>query len=100
MTPVALQSHDDGTVLPVKGLPGARRNEVRGIQDGALKVSVTQVAEQGKANEAIREQLAKSLGIRRSHIELISGQTASQKRFLIRGLTPEDLNSRLAELTR
>jgi hypothetical protein len=96
-----LQPHPDGTILPVRAQPGARRNEVRGIQDGALKVCVTQAPEKGKANKAIVEFLAKWLGMRKSQIELISGETASQKKFLVRAVANEDLaeriNTRLAE---
>ena len=86
-----LQSHADGTVLPVRAQPGARRNEIRGIQDGALKVCVTQAPEKGKANKVIVEVLAKWLGVRKSQIELISGEIASQKKFLVREIEREAL---------
>jgi uncharacterized protein (TIGR00251 family) len=91
-----LQSHREGTILPVRAQPGARRNEVRGVQDGALKVCVTQAPEKGKANKAIAEVLAKWLGARRSQVELITGETASQKRFLIRGVQLQDLAALIA----
>ena len=74
---------------------GAHRSEVRGEQDGALKVCVTQSPEKGKANKAIVELLAKSLSLRKSQIELIAGETSPQKRFLIRGVTPEELSRRI-----
>lgn len=92
---IDLQIHSDGTILPVRAQPGARRNEVRGIQDDALKVCVTQAPEKGKANKAILEVLAKWLGVRKSQIELISGETASQKKFLVRGMEQEDLAERI-----
>jgi uncharacterized protein (TIGR00251 family) len=79
----------------VRAQPGARRNEVRGIQDGALKVCVTQAPEKGKANKAIIEVLAKWLRMRKSQIELISGETASQKKFLVRGIESKDLAERI-----
>jgi len=86
-----LQPHSDGVILPVRAQAGARRNEVRGIQDRALKVCVTQAPEKGKANKAIAEVLARWLGMRKSQIELISGETASQKKFLVRDLDQEAL---------
>jgi uncharacterized protein (TIGR00251 family) len=86
-----LQSHAEGTVLPVRAQPGARRNEIRGIQDGALKVCVTQAPEKGKANKLIVEVLAKWLGVRKSQIELISGEIASKKKFLVREIEREAL---------
>jgi uncharacterized protein (TIGR00251 family) len=90
-----LQPQSDGAILPVRAQPGARRNEVRGMQDGALKVCVTQAPEKGKANKAIVEVLAKWLGVRRSQIERISGETASQKKFLIREVSREELSERI-----
>jgi uncharacterized protein len=91
-----LQSHAAGTILPVRAQAGARQNAIRGIQDGMLRVSVTQSPEKGKANKAIVDLLSKSLGLRRSQVELVSGATASQKRFLIHGLMPPELSARIA----
>lgn len=92
---IAIEPHAEGAVLPVRAQPGARRNEIRGEQQGMLKVCVTQVAEKGKANKAIVELLAKKLDLRKSQIVLIAGETASQKRFLIRELSPAELAQRL-----
>jgi uncharacterized protein YggU (UPF0235/DUF167 family) len=61
-----------------------------------LKVSVTQIAEKGKANKSLVEVLAKGLRLKRSQIELIAGETQPQKRFLIRGLSRDELKQRLA----
>ena len=61
-----------------------------------LKVAVTQAPEKGKANKAIVQVLSKSLGLRRSQIELLSGETAQQKKFLIRDVTLEELQAKIA----
>lgn len=95
---IALESHPEGVVLPVRAQPGARQNAVRGEQEGALKVAVTQVAEKGKANKVVVEQLARTLNLRRSQFDLLSGETSHHKRFLVRGIALEDLQSRLAPL--
>jgi len=92
---IALEPHAEGVILPVRAQPGARRNEIRGEHEGALKVSVTQAAEKGKANKAIVALLAKTLSLRKSQIELVSGETSHHKRFLVRGMTPEQLQERL-----
>jgi len=91
MTVPILEPHADGTILPVRTHPGARRNEIRGVQDGMLKVSVTQSPEKGKANKAVIELLSKKLGLKKSQIELIAGETSHQKRFLVRGIEPTEL---------
>jgi uncharacterized protein len=92
---IAIEPHPEGVVLPVRAQPGSRVNGFRGEHQGALKVSVTQVAEKRKANEAIIEVLAKALALRRSQIELVSGETSPQKKFLVRGITVEQLRERI-----
>lgn len=81
---IAIEPHVEGAILPVKAQPGARRNEIRGEHEGMLKICVTQVAEKGKANKAIIAVLAKQLDLRKSQIALLTGETASHKRFLVR----------------
>lgn len=93
---IELQPHAEGIILPVRAQPGARRDEVRGEQNQALKLAVTQVAEKGKANRAIAELLCKTLGLRKSQVELVSGATSAEKRFLIRQVTEQELREKLA----
>jgi uncharacterized protein len=92
---IALEPHAEGTVLPVRAQPGSRRNEIRGQQDGMLKVCVTQIAEKGKANKALLLLLVKELSLRKSQVELLTGETSTHKRLLIRDLTPDELRDRL-----
>ena len=53
--------------------------------------------EKGKANKAILELLADKLGLRKNQLELLSGETSSQKKFLVREITAEDLNQRISD---
>ena len=93
---VQLEPHASGVILPVRAQPGARQSAIRGEHQGMLKVSVTQVAEKGKANKALIEVLASELSLRKSQIELLSGETSHDKRFLIREIDAEELSRRLA----
>ena len=93
---IELETRSEGVYLPVKAQPGAGRNELRGVQDGALKVCVTEVAEKGKANKAIVEFLSKSLKLRKSQISLASGELASQKKFLVTEIEESELRDKLA----
>jgi len=97
---IDLTDHPEGIILPVRAQPGAGQNAVRGEQNGMLKVSVTQIAEKGKANKSLVEVLAKGLGLKRSQIELIAGEMQPLKRFLIRGVTRAELNDRIAAALR
>ena len=89
-----LESHAFGVILPIKVHAGARQNAIRGIEAGALKVHVTQVAEKGKANKAIIDLLSRKLKLRKSQIEIVAGQTNPQKKLLICDITGQELDSR------
>lgn len=91
-----LEPHAAGVILAVRAQPGARRNELRGEQDGQLKVCVTQIAEKGKATKAVIELLCKLLKLRKSQVELLSGETSQQKRFLISDVTADELQQRIS----
>jgi len=92
-----IEPHQEGVILAVRAFPGAKRNEVR-CADGCLKVYVTQIPEKGKANAAIRKQLARSLGVRTSQIELVQGETSAHKRILLRGISVENVQKKIAEI--
>jgi uncharacterized protein (TIGR00251 family) len=94
--PITITRHPEGSILAVRAQPGAKRNAVLGEQAGALKVSVTAPPEDGRANAALVELLRDWLGVKRSQIELASGHTNRNKTFLIRGVTPEELQARVA----
>jgi uncharacterized protein (TIGR00251 family) len=95
---ISITEHAEGCVLPVRAQPGARKAGILGEQAGALKVAVTAPPEDGRANKALTEALRDALGLKRSQVELVSGQTSRDKRFLIRGLTKADLERRLVAL--
>ncbi len=84
---IELSATPAGVLLPIQGQPGARRNAIVGEHAGRLKVAVTQVAEKGKATQAIRELLAESLGIAPSRVTLIQGDTQPRKLFLLETVT-------------
>jgi len=92
---IDLADHAEGVILPVKAQAGAGANAIRGAQNGVLKVSVTQIAEKGKANKALVAVLAKGLKLKRSQIHLLAGETQSQKRFLVSDITREGLAERI-----
>jgi hypothetical protein len=93
---IGCETTADGVILPVQAQPGARRNGIVGVHAGRLKVAVTQIAERGKANAALCAVLADALDVKRSQVQLASGAASSQKRFLIAGVTLEQLQQRVA----
>lgn len=94
---IVLTEGKDGVVLPVRAQPGARRNQVSGRRNGALKVAVSAPADQGKANRAILELLAEEMKLKKSQVELLAGPTSREKKILLRGISKQGVIQRLKE---
>src|SRR5947208_277061 len=93
-----LQTHADGVILLIRAHPGAKRSEIRGVHEGALKVFVTAAPEKGKANKAIIAILAQRFSIAKSRVELLTGETNSRKRFLLHGMSEADARKALPDI--
>ena len=90
-----------GLKVAVRLTPKASRDRVEGGQaeaDGGivLKVSVTTVPEDGKANAALIKLLSKQWRVPKSDMAIIQGATDRRKVILISGDGP-DLRRRLDE---
>lgn len=70
--------------IRVKAVPGAKRDEVVGALGDRLKIRVSQPPEGGRANDAIREALARALGVAVRDVELVHGASNPQKTLTIR----------------
>ncbi|MFC2966591.1 DUF167 domain-containing protein [Acidimangrovimonas pyrenivorans] len=73
---------DPGTEIAVRVTPRASRNAVV-AEDGAIRVYVTTVPEDGKATAAVVKLLSKAVGVPKSRLELIRGATARDKVFRV-----------------
>jgi len=76
--------------LQVKVTPKASADRIQGWAEDengerVLKIAVTAVPEDGKANKAVIALLAKRLKLPKSAIEIASGHTARRKTLLIDG---------------
>ena len=70
----------------VRVVPRASRTEIVGEMDGAVKVRVSSPPVDGAANAEIVKLFAKLLGVSRSAVEMVSGQTSKTKRIRINGV--------------
>lgn len=73
--------------------PRARRNALVSTPDGQWKLYLTAPAVEGRANEALTEFFAKSLGIARSRVRLLSGEKSRQKIVLLDGVSEEQFHT-------
>ncbi|MCB1331811.1 MAG: DUF167 domain-containing protein [Maritimibacter sp.] len=69
-----------GAELAVRVTPKAARNAVE-AEDEGLRVWVTTVPEDGKANKAVVKLLADALGVAKSRLTLLRGATSRDKVF-------------------
>lgn len=69
-----------GTEFAVRVTPKAARNAIT-IDGDTLRAYTTTVPEDGKATQAVIKLLAKSMGVAKSRITLVSGATSRDKRF-------------------
>lgn len=89
---IRLEERVEGIIIAVRAQPGARRTAITGEHDGALRIAVTTAPEKGQANKAIVKILSKSFQLPKSAIELVSGTTSRQKKFLLRGLSKQTVS--------
>lgn len=93
---VAFVNKPGGVEFTVKVVPGASRTTLAGVLGTALKVSVAAPPEAGKANAAVVKLLADALGVKKSHVSIVSGHTQPLKRVAVAGLSAAAAQQRLA----
>lgn len=82
----------DGVEFKVRVIPRASKTEIIGTNDGILKVRVASPPVEGAANAELIKFFAKLLGVAKSNVEIVSGQTSKAKRLRVTGITAADLD--------
>ena len=90
-----------GLLLAVRLQPGASRRELCGIERDAegvvrLRARVSEPPENGRANAALAVLVARTLGLPKSAVAVVAGQTSRNKTLRIEG-DPAALAATLAE---
>ncbi len=86
----------EGTHIMVRVQPRSRRNRIEGVQNDRLKVRLTAPPVEGAANEALIALLAKVLRVPKRDVAIVRGVRGREKVVLVRGLTPAEVEARLA----
>jgi hypothetical protein len=84
------------TRLGLRVVPGAIRPGIVGRHGAAWKIRVTAAPERGRANDAVVRLLASTLALARADVEIVSGHTGRDKIVEVAGITPAELERRLA----
>jgi len=95
---IEIKEKAGGVQFAVRVIPGASKNEVAGIQEGALKIKLTAPPVEGKANKACVDFLARLLGMRRSALAIVSGGKSRKKTVTVDGIGRDELEARLKDI--
>ena len=85
------QNHMSQCVLEFKVIPGTSKTEFSDLEGEAIRVRVAAPPEKGKANKELIRFIAKSLGIPKANIVLLSGEASRRKRVLVKGMSKNQL---------
>ncbi|HZP03757.1 MAG TPA: DUF167 domain-containing protein [Terracidiphilus sp.] len=95
-----LRAVAEGVTLAVRAQPGAKKAAIVGAYgDGAaaqLKIAVKAPPIEGRANAALIAFLAETFGISKNAVEIVSGELARSKVFLLRGVSMTQAEAILA----
>jgi hypothetical protein len=65
--------------VELKVITRAKKEEVQKISESIYKIKVSAPPEKGRANQRVIELLSVALGVKKSGIRIISGETAKRK---------------------
>lgn len=86
----------DAALVRLRVHPRAARNEIVAWHDDALRVRVTAPPVGGEANAAVRQLLARHLGVAPSAVEVVRGAHSRDKLVRVVGLSLAAVRARLA----
>jgi uncharacterized protein len=86
--------------LAVQITPNAKKTEVIGVLDDALKLKLQAQPIEGKANEALIKFLSKTLSVPRSAVTITHGHTGKKKLIEVVSatLTPDEVEMLLIKM--
>jgi uncharacterized protein (TIGR00251 family) len=94
---IALEERDGDVIIPVRASAGASGDRLMGEHAGMLKVSVSAPPEKGKANKAVCALIARTLGVAKSRVAVIAGETSRDKKVLVRGADKDTIARQITQ---
>jgi uncharacterized protein len=81
--------------LVIRVQPRAKRTEVAGERGDAVVIRVNSPPVDGRANEAVCRLIAKRLGVPRTAVRIVRGESARDKLVRIDGFTEDEARTAL-----
>ena len=87
-----IRKTNEGIIVNLRISPNAKKNEI--IKDGdIIKVKITALPIDGKANTALVEFFAKNFKIPKTSIEILKGETSKEKTILFKTMDEDKVNN-------
>ncbi len=87
----------NGTRITCRAVPGASKSAVMEITAEAVRVRVAAPPVEGKANRELERFLAKTLGLSKSSVAVIKGETGKVKMILAAGIAPDEAMKKIKD---
>jgi uncharacterized protein (TIGR00251 family) len=81
--------------LAVRVTPRGGRDAVEGVAGDRLVVRVAAAPVDGKANAAVERLVAKTLGVPKGRVAVVSGAKSREKTLRVEGLSAEEARAKL-----
>ena len=81
-----IQEKEDYFIINLKVVPNAKKSEIVGILDDALKIKISAPPVEGKANAQIIKFFCDYLNVSKSKLEIISGEKSKYKLLKVKAL--------------
>ena len=95
MANLTVQEVDGGVAFTTKVVPGSSRTAICGLLGGMLKIKISSPPEKGRANKCLLEFLAKQIGVKKTDVSIISGQSSQVKSVQVLGISAQTLLEKL-----
>jgi len=85
----------EGALIRVRVTPRSGREELIHDNPEEIRVRLTSPPVKGAANQSLVKLLARSLGVEKNDVEIVSGLSSRRKTVRVRGLTAAQAQDRL-----
>ena len=87
-----------GSAIAIRVTPRAKKNEIVAIlADNTIKIKLAAPPVEGKANVELIKFLAKTLGVKKTDLEIVAGKTGRDKLISVIGFDPDEVHKIILE---
>jgi hypothetical protein len=88
-------SKGDGVLINIKVVPSASKTEIAEFGIEAIRVRIAAPPVDGEANKELTRFLAKFLGVAKSSVQILKGESGKNKKVLVVGLGAVEAETKL-----